>query len=326
MTAKVSVILPFHREPDSLLESAISSVKDSIGVNTELILVDDRINPVTKLLGFKEACNVTSGGVGYASALNLGKSLVQSDYLALMNSDDLIHPRRLITQVRLIQSTGIDVSLCGTKNFGNIFAHRNVLGSAPSTFYSKKLLLLGAYGANASLVGLTKFFENRCWDDVDMSDWKFALDNYPEEISQSSTLELLYFYRRHSGQVTKKERKMPNALVGRVRKYSESLGILAGSDAVIKAASAPFLSPFLTHKDKPDLIHYLESIYKYFSAALKPHELVELEKIIFRRLLLADKGRLLAQYFRTDPRALSLTKIFIEIPRLLGDLGARTIS
>jgi glycosyltransferase involved in cell wall biosynthesis len=326
MTVKVSVILPFHREPDSLLENAISSVKDSLGINTELILVDDRINPMTKLLGFKESCNVTSGGVGYASALNLGKSFVQSDYLALMNSDDLIHPRRLITQVRLIQSTGIAISLCGTKNIGSIFAHRNVLGSAPSTFYSKKLLLLGAYGANASLVGLTKFFENRYWDDIDMSDWKFALENYPEEISQSSTSELLYFYRRHSGQVTKKERKMPSALIDCARKYSESLGLVAGSDAVIKAASAPFLFPNLSPTDKIDLIDYIEKLHRFFSAELKSYELAEVEKIVIRRLLLADKGRLLAPYFRKDPRALSLTKIFNEIPRLLADLAARTLS
>jgi glycosyltransferase involved in cell wall biosynthesis len=325
MTAKVSVILPFHREPDSLLESAITSVKDSIGLNTELILVDDRINPVTKFLGFKEACNVTSGGVGYASALNLGKSFVQSDYLALMNSDDLIHPRRLITQVRLIQSTGIAISLCGTKNIGSIFAHRNVLGSAPSTFYSKKLLLLGAYGANASLVGLTKFFENRYWDDIDMSDWKFALENYPEEISQSSTSELLYFYRRHSGQVTKKERKMHSALIDCARKYSESLGLVAGSDAVIKAASAPYLFPNLSPTDKIDLINYLEKLHRYFSAELKSYELAEVEKIIIRRLLLADKGRLLAPYFQTDSRILSLFKIYAEIPRLISDLMARAL-
>jgi glycosyltransferase involved in cell wall biosynthesis len=325
MKPNVSIILPFHRDLDSFLESALESIRQSLDVKLQILLIDDRRTLSKFKYSAKDTLVVKAEGSGYAAALNTGIRHAGTEYIALMNSDDLSHPSRLITQISLIRSTGASVSLCGIRNFGSVFAHRNVLGSAPKSFYSKKLLMLGAYGANATLLGTSQFFVDKRWEDIDMSDWKFALDFYPDEVKESATSEILYFYRRHKNQVTQNSRTMSTSLLDSLSNFSKNCGVDITSNAVAEALAAPFLFPKLEAFDQELFIRNLNLIYNIFSSDLSPTEFEELKPILIRRLLLANNGRLLIPYLRSQKPQLSRNEVIPTAFKLFGDLFVRAL-
>ena len=325
MKPNVSIILPFHRDLDSFLESALESIRQSLDVNLQIILIDDRKTLSKFKYPAKDTLVVKTDGSGYAAALNTGINHAESEYIALMNSDDLTHPSRLITQISLIRRTGASVSLCGIRNFGSAFAHRNILGSAPKSFYSKKLLMLGAYGANATLLGTSQFFVDKRWEEIDMSDWKFALDFYPDDVKDSSTTEILYFYRRHKNQVTQNSRTMSASLLNSLTNFTRHCGVDMISNAVVEALAAPFLFPKLEASDQELFMKDLNMIYSIFSSDLKPTEFEDLKPILIRRLLLANNGRLLIPYLRSQNPKLSQAEVIPTAFKLFGDLFVRAL-
>jgi glycosyltransferase involved in cell wall biosynthesis len=149
----LDVILPFHRA-DKYFESSIMSLAQTKSVSFRTILIDDRPNKSEVLVSlFKNLKSYvvaeTPGGVGYGKSLEYGSKIVESDAVALFNSDDLISPDRLSRQYDQLNSHDLSVT-----NIARINAQgkpiKSLTGEINSTNYDPIYLTLGSYGANAT--------------------------------------------------------------------------------------------------------------------------------------------------------------------------------
>lgn len=202
---RLDVLLPFHRN-DEYLTQAINCFNKSDFKDLNLILIDDRegdtseINHLDSLL-IKFNLIKTSGGVGYGEALKLGSKSITSPYVALMNSDDLFSPKRFGVQLESIGSS--DLSICKMKRINAAGqASRSLIKELSTHHFDPIYLLFGAYGANATWLSTSEWWQNEVFFDSHSAlDWRIALRTFnATKIRYIS--EDLYFYRRHKRQVT----------------------------------------------------------------------------------------------------------------------------
>jgi len=201
----LDILLPFHRS-DNFLEQAVLSIASSQRVNYNVILIDDRIDKSTDLSRFFKPLSKflvvkTPGGVGYGQALKIGSAALEADATALFNSDDLVHPLRFTKQLRQLDECSINftklqrIGVDGQQK-------RSLSGEIVGEEYDPVLLLLGAYGANASWCMRKEWWaENSFFDSEECLDWRIAMNTFPKS-SVSYIPENLYFYRKHPQQKT----------------------------------------------------------------------------------------------------------------------------
>lgn len=100
---EVSILMPVHGNAPFLKET-IKSVEEQSLDNFEFIIILDRVGDATKtLLNEKAKLNhrikiIRSKSPGISSALNFGLNHCESNYVARIDSDDLMHPQRLKLQ------------------------------------------------------------------------------------------------------------------------------------------------------------------------------------------------------------------------------------
>jgi glycosyltransferase involved in cell wall biosynthesis len=202
---RIDVILPFHRD-DLHLRRAINSVIQSTNVNLRLILIDDRLNQDSKISleitkGISVAFAHTKGGQGYGAALKKGSEFIDSDFVALMNSDDLVHHERFRIQQESIAGYDLNFTSLIRQNARGQYS-KSITGELSYGEFDTSFLFLGAYGANASWFMTREWwFENSFFDDQAALDWRIALSSF-----QHSRVKYLhkplYFYTRHKMQST----------------------------------------------------------------------------------------------------------------------------
>ena len=199
---EIDVLLPFHEE-NSEFYAAIDSVNSSKEVKIRLILIDDRKNPEPLTNKPANSTVVNSFGIGYAGALNTAKEYIYSPFTAIMNSDDLVSPKRLIVQIEKLIEQNSQLCACGIQKFKNKrllasrFGNLNLTGNL-----DRRVLLLGAYGVDATWCGQSDWWvENLNFLDRQMSDWATGIE-ISKEIDIYFYSEQLYFYRQHSNQTT----------------------------------------------------------------------------------------------------------------------------
>ena len=202
----IDVILPFHRL-DAHFRDAVESLKASKGVSLRVIAVDDRVDktesPKSFLEGLKNLLIVeTDGGSGYGNALRLGSKFIDSDSVALFNSDDLMSPDRFKVQIRSLER--FELSFSKLQNFsGKDNKISSLIGNISSKKFEPLYLLLGSYGANASWVMRAEWWnQNAFFDNNECLDWRIALNSFNSSKIKMEP-EPLYFYRKHPGQYTK---------------------------------------------------------------------------------------------------------------------------
>lgn len=196
----IDVILPFHRS-DLFLKRAINSIKQSVGVRTNLILIDDRVE--YEELSFDST--VRTGGVGYASAINASLPFLRSDFCALMNSDDLVHPERFIKQASALQKFGKNVSVTRMRKFNNLGFPKFMLGGNPRFHkFKREAQLITSFYSNASWFMRTDYWISvgKIEDFGNGSDWAWGVKLF-YETDPFVHPEVLYFYRSHKNQSTR---------------------------------------------------------------------------------------------------------------------------
>jgi glycosyltransferase involved in cell wall biosynthesis len=200
---KVTVVLPFHRNEDILLNEAIKSVLNSSGVDIELILVDNRVKS-SELNIYKDDRIITLRNKvpGYGLSLNMGIAVASSKWVALMNSDDLVLKDKLFSQVELMKLENTDLCITAMQKFGRR-ANVNLTGDQPRSGYSPYLLFLGAYGANATLMFNSEKIPNMKFSREFHADWILGLEHFFDH-SISYINKPKYLYRTHTGQITHK--------------------------------------------------------------------------------------------------------------------------
>jgi len=211
----VDMVLPFHKL-DKFLDRAIKSINSSQFINVRLILVNeirniddvllDRfIKSLTSYTNIYETIVIEGPRKGYASALNCARNVIKSDFVGILNSDDYLHKKKIITQIRCMQKHKSDLCIGRlVKKKRGIIYPSLAINLGKNDVYHPSLLLLGAYGANASvLVRKSVWLRYFNFDEESKSsDWSTALNSY-SKLSISYEPKSKYFYRMHSGQITK---------------------------------------------------------------------------------------------------------------------------
>lgn len=206
----IDVVLPFHKI-DQFLRLAIESIFASDGVDVHLILLDDRQNvsidgeELEFLLAFYRNKNISYYPTikrGYANAINQSRLYLRSEYVALMNSDDLIHPKRFAIQLNILQKNQADLIISRIRKFNSFGFLPSLSGEIDYSSYHPSFLLLGAYGADATWFTKKDIFQQMKFPDIPLgADWIVAMQNF-FKIKVFGVDKSLYFYRMHKTQVT----------------------------------------------------------------------------------------------------------------------------
>ncbi len=112
--------MPFHQENSWLREAIDSCCKELLEIDGELLLIADSTVASRELIDFvaSKKMNITletSPGKGIVDALNYGLSISEYEYIARMDSDDIMLTGRLQSQYRFL-SNHPEISVVG----GNI--------------------------------------------------------------------------------------------------------------------------------------------------------------------------------------------------------------
>lgn len=207
---RVDVLLLFHRV-DRHLESAIASIRNSIGVQARTILVDDR-PPHEASIKFEPKNDqnvkyISTHGIGYSRALKVGLKSVESPFVAFLDSDDETHSTRLYQQIDELEKTRSDISITALRKIRKNGSSKLM---QPPKFNDVKLLkisnLLGSVNSNSSWVLRSHLLS----DDI-MYPANYQAIDWATTLSMRSSYKVvintqrLYLYRQHGLQMTKNQ-------------------------------------------------------------------------------------------------------------------------
>jgi glycosyltransferase involved in cell wall biosynthesis len=199
----VDVLLPFHRN-DSYLKKAFDSVCAQSGVRTRVILIDDRKDRSTRLvlsLRPQDEIISTKDSSGYGAALEIGSKVIESEFVALMNSDDVSLPTRFAKQLQYLNNAEVSIARIG-RITSKGRQTPSLTGAMTVKEYDVRFLLMGAYGANATWCSHRDWWRKNFFaDSLPALDWRIALRSFPGSVI-ALVPSIEYLYRRHPQQVT----------------------------------------------------------------------------------------------------------------------------
>lgn len=316
---RVDVVLPFHKD-DQYLWEAVDSVLNSKSLEVRLIMMDDRVlrNEALKIPEkFCSPPNVLevygTDGSGYGNALNQSKGYLESEFIALMNSDDLMSPHRLIRQVQKLQETQADLTICGIQKFDNRGSLPSFTGEIDVDHYDYRTLLLGSYGADASWLLKSNVFLSIDFNTYELgSDWCAALSNF-SQLRVTGIKEKLYWYRIHPSQVT----AMKSSSLSEVdpifdewSKMNTELCLPSVSKEAFIHIAMPWLNLQITKNNLGEASEWFKEYQKLFS---ENQQLKVVKRLIKRRQVIMEyKQRHLTFFF-----AYTKLKILAQVTNLL---------
>jgi glycosyltransferase involved in cell wall biosynthesis len=116
---KISVVIPTYNHSSYVLE-AINSVKASVGVQVEIIVVNDGSRDDTNEL-LKDLAGIRyflKENGGAHAAINFGVEKSTHEIIAILNDDDLFSPEHLLGSTLEMESTGADIVISRYEAFG----------------------------------------------------------------------------------------------------------------------------------------------------------------------------------------------------------------
>jgi succinoglycan biosynthesis protein ExoO len=111
---RVSVIIAC-RNVGPYIDVALNSIRHQTLTDLEILLVDDRSTDDTRERALKHAAEdprviiLDGTGNGPGAARNLAAASARGDWVAIVDGDDLIHPRRLETLAHAAEQSGADI-------------------------------------------------------------------------------------------------------------------------------------------------------------------------------------------------------------------------
>lgn len=208
---EVDLVIPFHRF-DALLFEALDSARLSVGVNLKLILVNDTGTKIDRdSLGLTSTdLLLDSYGTGYINALKTGILKSSAPFVAFLDSDDLISHDRLRLQIDCLQSENADFVSCELVKLGfsGPLNHRGkILGELPRAKDRRLLLLLGAHGADSTLLtsgeSLRTTWKMHSLYDSTVADFGWLLQALQKNYKIVHEPKAKYFYRSHPLQLSR---------------------------------------------------------------------------------------------------------------------------
>ena len=119
----LSIVMPTYNCAQ-YLENSVKSILNQSFTDFEFLIIDDGSTDSTEELISKIEDSrikyIKLDHVGFTSALNLGLSLAQNEWVARMDSDDIAHPDRLRIQIdKLNSDKRINIISCSYFVFDN---------------------------------------------------------------------------------------------------------------------------------------------------------------------------------------------------------------
>jgi glycosyltransferase involved in cell wall biosynthesis len=196
---QLDVLLPFHRV-DQFLFEAIRSVQNSVGININLILVDDRVDKSTNLSWLENSNTklvINHQDHGYGNALKAGTQFLSANHVGLMNSDDTVSPTKFMKQLQSIK--GNDLVITGIQRINQSGRVIPSLMGGLGDVYHPIFLALGAYGADATWLVRSDVWKKFHLENVLCLDWRIAHKTF-HDLKIVYLPEALYSYRKHKAQ------------------------------------------------------------------------------------------------------------------------------
>ena len=145
-TPLVSIIMPAHNAASTIRES-IDSVLAQSYPHWELIIINDASSDQTAQIIQSYAQKnenlhiyTNPANQGASETRNIGIRHAQGEYLALLDSDDLWHPEKLIQQINFMQENNATLSFTATSYLTATGERSPYILSVPKTFTLQQLL------------------------------------------------------------------------------------------------------------------------------------------------------------------------------------------
>lgn len=208
MIKEITTLIPvYNTQPDFLLESVFSILRQTAKIKNEIILINDCSNnentlDVLRTLNHTQRVIIKGLDVnsGTSVALNEGHKLVRTEYVAIMGSDDVCDLTRFEKQISYLEKNK-DVDVLGTNLFGfyenDIWRRKLFITTHKETPDFSKSWFIN----HGTVIYKQKFFEEmngydvtkRRWQDVDL--WLRAKNTGKYKFANIE--EILYAWRRY---------------------------------------------------------------------------------------------------------------------------------
>lgn len=209
---KVSVFMPVYNSA-RFLDDSIKSILSQTFIDFDLIIVNDgstdnSLDIIKKYqLAYNRIIVVDRPHRGTAVTRNEGLALAKGEYLALMDSDDTMHPERLSRQIDFLDNNK-NIVACGTmmKQFGE---KSSVVRQPLDPDIIKIALLFSPSISNATaMMRLSKIVENKItYKETDFQSQDYRFWAKVSQIGKISNInKVLYYYRSHKNQATQAHR------------------------------------------------------------------------------------------------------------------------
>mgnify|MGYP000199151386 CR=1 FL=1 len=327
----VDVIIPFHSD-SSFLWKALDSILLSKGVAVRLLLINDIGDQKISSKFQKEietyldrvSANyliISNDGRSYATSLNAGRAFLESDFVAILNSDDLSTPLRLQSQVRALEESCADLAVGRIVKFSRRFRLPTMVGKVKPSSFCWQHILLGAYGADASIMVTRKaWLEFFRFDESNLSsDWATALRIYPQ-IRIIGVDSAVYKYRIHSLQVTQSKIQISDEFSLYFPLWNQlntALGLPDVPQRVAQAISQPWAKLKLEKSDFKLMQIWCAKFESVLSDISEPKQT---RSLLSRRLIISGQT-----YFGIIKNPFLFTKMVMEYT-YIRIIGARTRS
>ena len=217
--AKLSVIIPVY-QVKLYLERCLNSILSQTFTDYEVILVDDGSTDGSQTIcdDFAERYDfitvIHKGNGGLSSARNVGIAASSGKYIMFVDSDDLIHFKAAEIEIKYLEETNADITICSLKRFKaneeirtESLIRDDLKVNVISGLDAEKELLTNPNPSNyVSSCG--KIFKRELFDDIKFPEGKLFEDEFTafKLFYKSNVIavidEELYFYFVNEGGIT----------------------------------------------------------------------------------------------------------------------------
>lgn len=227
MNIKISVVMPFYNA-EAYLSESIESILNQTFQDFELLAIDDGStdSSVSIVKSFNdERISLIPLDHNFIKSLNYGLKISRGKYIARMDADDIMLPKRLEVQHAFMEANS-DVDICGSwaESFGD---NRGIMQYASNHEVIVRSLLL-----YCSMIHPTVMIRKSTLEELDLNyldyayaeDYKLWTDLALAGARFSNIPEVLLRYRSSSNQVTNKYRDKMSHCSYKIRlEYAEGL-------------------------------------------------------------------------------------------------------
>lgn len=209
----ISVIVPVYKV-EAYLDQCVQSIVSQTYTDLEIILVDD---------GSPDHCPamcdawaerdsrikvIHTKNYGAAKARNAGLAHANGDYIAFVDSDDILHPHIYQTLMRVILDTNSDIAECDYSTFESTSSVKNIDFTLYecSCFDTQKALQLHIRDQAFRQIIWNKLYKKECitvpfveGKIIDDEFWTYRIIASAKKLSRISLP--LYYYRQHGNSI-----------------------------------------------------------------------------------------------------------------------------